>query len=76
MKTFDEIMLLADAYADCAEVNGDKPRAALAAALEELIAEYQREAQIAKDDAAFLIHQKLQESQMKNSSWMNCEGVS
>ena len=71
MKTLDELMLLADAYTDCAEVNGDKPRAALVAAIEELIAEKQREIDAVRDDAAFLIRQKLKERR----DWRDSEGV-
>ena len=43
-----------------------------------LWAEKSREAQTARDDAAFLIRQKMKESQLRSASacWMDCEGVS
>jgi hypothetical protein len=94
MTTIDEVMLLADAYADAevlfwrvqdkpvnqiytqSRIERNRSREALMTALEALITESQREIAAAKDDAAFLISQKLKEAQQaKSTSWMDCEGV-
>jgi hypothetical protein len=81
----EEIMLLADAYADAekqdyltGEGSADHARKVLATALEELIAESQREVQNVRDDAAFMINRKMKESQLRSASasWIDCEGVS
>lgn len=74
MKTLDELMLLADAYADASKHLSTRladtdvfHRRQLMHALEELIAESQREVQMAQE--------KSWKAGYKHGAWSDCEGV-
>ena len=66
--TFEEILLILEEH-----MMND-----LSQRLRELWAEKEREVRNVRDDAAFLINQKLKESQLRSASacWLDCEGVS